>query len=146
VSPDGRSLLFCKQPSPAQGDIWRLPLEEDRTPRPFLVTEAREGQPAFSPDGRWVSYNSFESRTRQVQVRSYPGGKAKYVVAERASDPVWVAAGLFYLEDFGREARLMRVPVDTRGVSASGRHKPSCSSPTRGSSPGSPTTSPSEVT
>jgi Tol biopolymer transport system component len=114
VAPDGRSLLFCRQPSPGQGDIWRLPLEGDRTPQPFLVTEAREGQPAFSPDGRWAAYNSFESRTRQVQVRSYPGGRAKYVVAERASDPVWVAAGLFYLEDFGPEARLMRVPVDTR--------------------------------
>jgi hypothetical protein len=42
-----------------------------------LNTPAREAQGAFSPDGRWVVYQSNESGRDQIYVRAFvpPGGK-----------------------------------------------------------------------
>ena len=48
-----------------------LPLEGDKKPVPFLVTEFNEGQARFSPDGHWVAYTSDESGHYEVYVRSF---------------------------------------------------------------------------
>jgi eukaryotic-like serine/threonine-protein kinase len=52
----------------------------DRTPSVFLKTPAREGYGAFSPDGRWVAYESNESGRNEIYIRPFvpptPTGKA----------------------------------------------------------------------
>jgi hypothetical protein len=50
---------------------WMLPLEGERKPVPFLVTEFVEVQARFSPDGRWVAYSSNESGSFEVYLRSF---------------------------------------------------------------------------
>jgi serine/threonine-protein kinase len=40
----------------------------------FLQTPAFETYPAFSPDGKWISYASNESGTWEVYVRQFPDG------------------------------------------------------------------------
>ena len=48
--------LAFEEDHPETGsDIWVFSLE-DRTAEPLLNTDADEGWPMFSPDGRWVSY------------------------------------------------------------------------------------------
>ena len=79
-SPDGRFLMYYV-PDPKTGtDLWVLPLDT-RVPFVFLKTEANELWGQFSPDGRWVAYQSNEtgqirdlraavSRARRARFRS----------------------------------------------------------------------------
>ena len=52
------------------GDIWVLPLEGDRQPRPVVKTSFPEGAAKFSPDGQWLVYSSMESGKSEVYVQS----------------------------------------------------------------------------
>ena len=61
------------------------------TPEPFFHSPFDETRPAFSPDGRWVTYVSDKSGT--VYVRSFgtssgPGGKSQ-VSTGGGGQPMW---------------------------------------------------------
>ena len=63
-SPDGRVLAFYDLGDSATNagiDIWVLPMNGDRQPRPVLTTPFYEGGADFSPDGQWLAYDSNES-------------------------------------------------------------------------------------
>jgi len=55
-SPDNRLLTFSQVSSETGADIWLLPLEGERKPRPFRQTTFNEYRGMFSPDGRWLAY------------------------------------------------------------------------------------------
>jgi Tol biopolymer transport system component len=70
-SPDGRFLLYYV-PDPKTGtDLWVLP-EETRKPFVFLKTDANELWGQFSPDGRWIAYQSNETGRYEIYVRAFP--------------------------------------------------------------------------
>jgi Tol biopolymer transport system component len=80
-SPDGRRLAYMESNPETGLDIWTLPLEiadpdhpKAGKPEPFLRTPADELAPRFSPDGRWIAYQSNESRQPEIYVRPYPAG------------------------------------------------------------------------
>ncbi len=54
--------------------------------------------PAFSPDGRWVAYNSDETGQFEIWVRSFPDGEQVHQIStEGGNESVWSASGeLFY--------------------------------------------------
>ena len=60
VSPDGKFLLY------GNGDIMTLPLTGESKPEAYLQTKYTENFAAFSPDGRWVAYDSDESGRREI--------------------------------------------------------------------------------
>jgi eukaryotic-like serine/threonine-protein kinase len=70
-SRDGRLLLYGVLDPKTKWDIWVLPLEGDKRPVPFLVTEFNEGRAHLSPDGHWVAYYSNESGHYEIYVRSF---------------------------------------------------------------------------
>jgi Tol biopolymer transport system component len=71
-SPDGRFLLFFS-PDPKTGtDLWVLPTDS-RIPKLFLATAANEMWAQFSPDGRWIAYQSNETGRFEIYVRPFPG-------------------------------------------------------------------------
>jgi Tol biopolymer transport system component len=82
-TPDGRSLVYASQEAATLRDIWVLPLDGDRKPRPFLVTPYWEQDGTVSPDGRWMAYESGESGRQEVYVQAFPEGGAKYQVTTR---------------------------------------------------------------
>ena len=82
-TPDGRALVFGRQESATRRDIWILPLDGDRKPRPYLVTPYWEDRGAVSPDGRWMVYDSDESGRTEAYVQAFPDGGAKYQVTTR---------------------------------------------------------------
>ncbi len=98
-SPDGQVLAFSEL-SPTNGwDVWVLKLESDRKPRPFLQTPSNESIPMFSPDGRWLAYESDESGREEIYVRPFPGPGSKWQIsADGGTEPVWARSGreLFY--------------------------------------------------
>jgi eukaryotic-like serine/threonine-protein kinase len=120
LSPDGEYLLFDhisnKKP---RGSVWILPLkaQSGRSPKPFRLTQNSAGdeRAQFSPDGRWILYESEESGRSEVYVAPSPvgggaaGGKRQISTAGGASAR-WRKDGkeIFYLQN----RRLVSVPAE----------------------------------
>ena len=69
-----------------------------------------EGAAAFSPDARWLAFESDESGRTEVFVRALPDGRRVPVSTDGGSHPVWSADGRFILFQAG--ARVMRAAFD----------------------------------
>ena len=110
-SLDGRFILYQQLSPDTQWDLWVLPLFGDRQPIPFLQTKFNEQRGVFSPDARWIAYESDDSGSFQVCVRSFPpsGGKSQ-ISSEGGRWPRLRRDGkeLFYLAANGK---LMAVEV-----------------------------------
>ncbi len=97
-SPDGSVLAFSESTPTDDDDLWTLPMNGDRTPRPFLQTHFAEWGAAFSPDGHWIAYTSDESGRSEVYLRPYPGPGGKWQIStEGGEEARWSRGGeLFY--------------------------------------------------
>ena len=99
-SSDGRFLLF-EYTEPQTGfDLWVLPLSGDKKPFPFLKTpfEDREGQ--FSPDGKWIAYQSNESGRFEIYAQPFPGPGRKFQISTNGGEQMrWNKNGkeIFYV-------------------------------------------------
>ena len=110
-SRDGRFLLFNSRDPKAGVDIWALPLDGKGQPFPVVRTTFDEQLAQFSPDGRWIAYQSNESGRPDVYVQPFPGpGTRSLVSTSGGSHARWRRDGreLFYLATNGR---LMAVPI-----------------------------------
>jgi len=98
-SPDGRFVAFTQQETAARRNAhyntWILPLDGDRKPWIWVAEGLQISQPAFSPDGRWVAYQSLESQQWEVWVRPFPGPGEKLRVSGKDGGyaPVWSPDG-----------------------------------------------------
>ena len=89
-SRDGQSIVFWFNDPRASSDLWRLPLQGDRKPVPFLQTPAGELHAQFSPDGRWLTYVSTESGRPELYVQSFSSAGTKYQLStDGAQFPRW---------------------------------------------------------
>ena len=111
-SKDGRFLLLTDQSQKTGSDLWVFPnplpgpgrASPESKATPFLVTQFSEQLAQFSPDGRWVAYQSNESSAADVFVRPFSpdgngGAGAKWLVSKGSGIyPRWRADGkqLFY--------------------------------------------------
>jgi eukaryotic-like serine/threonine-protein kinase len=84
-SRDGRYVLFISLGSTTAEDIWALPLDGDRTPFPILQGLAVETNPALSPDGRWLAFETAQSGRPEVVVTPFPSSQKPV----DASAPRW---------------------------------------------------------
>jgi eukaryotic-like serine/threonine-protein kinase len=126
-SEDGQHLLyFTVDPGPGV-DLWVLPMIGTRKPFPFLQSSFQKVWGQFSPDGRWVAYESNESGQFEIYVRRFvvPGDAADSMAAQAGQwqvsttggiHPTWRADGkeLFYIDPAGM---MMAAPI-TETVSA----------------------------
>lgn len=83
-----------------QFDISVLDVAGEGTVRPFVQTPAMEGQARFSPDQRWIAYQSDESGHMEIYVRHFPDGGQRTVISSGGgTQPQWDRRGreLFYL-------------------------------------------------
>jgi Tol biopolymer transport system component len=89
-SPDGKLILYWSRQN--NGDLMVLPLFGDRKPFAFLSTPFDERQGVFSPDGRWVAYQSNESGRFEIYVRTFPGTGGQWQVSTGGGNsPRWRA-------------------------------------------------------
>jgi len=113
-SPDGQVLAFHEINPTTQRDIWVLRMGDPspgsgqalsagsaqvRQPQPFLRTPFNEADPRFSPDGRWLAYESDQSGRQEIYVQPFPGPGGKWQIStDGGSEPVWNRNGreLFY--------------------------------------------------
>ena len=93
-SPDGKIIAYERLGSSGQYEIWMLPLDGDRKPYPYLVSQFHVSQPAFSKDGNWLAYTSNESGRSEVYVQRFPGpGEKIQVSTDGGNHPVWSRDG-----------------------------------------------------
>ena len=123
-SPDGQALAFTEFHPTTNRDLWILPLEGERKPRPILQTPFDEGAASVSPDGRWVAYASNDSVRYEIYVQPFPGpggpasadsgpqGERWQISSEGGAEPIWSPNGreLFYRN----EEKMMAVEVKTQ--------------------------------
>ena len=89
-SRDGKFMAFAEMHPSRKGDIWLMPLDGDRKPRPLLTTNADEREAKFSPDSRWLAYASNETGQDQIYIRSVGevGGR-KQLSSDGGTAPIW---------------------------------------------------------
>ncbi len=95
----GRFLAF-QEGSQNVADLMILPMEGDGVsgwkpgkPYAFLNTPAAEVAPSFSPDGRWLAYQSNESGRFEVHVRPFPKREGSWRVSNGGGQgPIWSRA------------------------------------------------------
>ena len=108
-SRDGTALVFG-----LRGDLYMLPLEGDRTPRPLWESPFRERAADLSPDGHWLAYESNQSGQYEVWVRPFPNvGDGEWPISSGFGRwPLWDPSGgdeLFFVGPQG----MMTVSVET---------------------------------
>jgi eukaryotic-like serine/threonine-protein kinase len=115
-SRDGRYVLLSVNGKPGtKWDLWILPMFGDKKPFPFLETEYSEWAGAFSPDTRWIAYQSDESGRYEIYVRPFQGTEGKWQVSTAGGlGPYWREDGKeLYYESADR--KFMAVDIKTTG-------------------------------
>jgi Tol biopolymer transport system component/predicted Ser/Thr protein kinase len=117
-SPDGRYLMYQTGVENSGGaKLWALPLVGDRKPIPYTTWPGTHTNAQFSPDGRWVAYESNETGRYEIYVAPFPATGAKWVVStDGGLVPRWRGDGkeIFYLSPNG--AQMMSAQVSGKGA------------------------------
>jgi Tol biopolymer transport system component len=111
---DGRHLLYSVR-GPKGGDLYVFSVDGEPKPVPFLATDYDERRGQFSPDGRWVAYDSNESGRDEIYVRGFPGAVGKSLVSVAGgTQPRWRRDGreIYYVAP---DNKLMAVEVKPCG-------------------------------
>ena len=88
------------------GDLWVLPMTgNDRKPIPIVNTPFEELNGQFSPDGRWVAYETNESGRFEIVVQPFPAPTGKWQVSTAGGiQPRWRNDGkeLYFISPDGK--------------------------------------------
>ncbi len=79
-SADGRWLLYTQTGAQGTRELWVWSVAEKKA-SPYLHSESNFQQGVFSPDGRWVAYQSNESGRPEISVRPFPGPGARQQIS-----------------------------------------------------------------
>ncbi|MGE5833618.1 MAG: protein kinase domain-containing protein [Acidobacteriota bacterium] len=101
-TPDGKQLAYFEKVQ-----IWTVALEDQGgqlkagTPEQFIKSTSNDQSPSFSPDGRWLAYQSTQSGKNEVYVRAFPApatssGGQRQVSNNGGVLPHWSRTGLVY--------------------------------------------------
>jgi eukaryotic-like serine/threonine-protein kinase len=113
LSPDGRHLLYARQSARTDYDLWALPLTGERKPFAVVQTPFAEIDARFSPNGRWIAFDSNETGRREIFVQPFPGPGPKVQVSTSGGRfPRWRRDGreLYYI---GQDNVLMSTAIDS---------------------------------
>ena len=112
--PDGRRLAVTDATRSIDIRILDTAQGGKMTPL-FASPSAGESAAAFSPDGRYIAYQTTETGTDEVVVETFPPGGGKWQISTSGGTmPVWARDGKALY--FASGQSLMAADVDTRGV------------------------------
>ena len=99
LSPDGHSVLFVetdalKAENATRSSLW-IVAAEGGAPRQLTKPAKHDTHPRWSPDGRWIAFESDRGGGHQIWVLPAAGGESFKLttVSTEASQPVWSADG-----------------------------------------------------
>jgi Tol biopolymer transport system component len=111
-SSDG-AVIFSDGGEGTGQDLWTLRLSREPRKEEFLKTSFNELNGEFSPDGRWVAYESNVSGRKEVYVRPFPRREGlSRISLDGGRAPRWRGDGkeLFFLT---LDGTMMAVGIDT---------------------------------
>src|SRR5262249_47192044 len=91
-----------------------------RKPIPILQTPFIENKGQFSPDGKWIAYDSNASGAFEVYIRAFPSSAGAWQISNRGGgNPRWRADGkeLFYMS---LDSKMMAATIRTTDVGVRG--------------------------
>jgi Tol biopolymer transport system component len=110
-SSDGRFLLFRSLDRETNWDIWALPMSGERKAFAVVRSKFEERDGRFSPDGKWIAYQSNDTGRFEIYVQSFQGSaERRRISPDGGVQPCWSRDGreLFYI---ALDEQLMTVPV-----------------------------------
>ncbi len=114
-SSDGQYILYRVQTA-GGADLRALPVTGDNKPLDVTHTPFSEGAARFSPNGRWVAYESNETGRNEIWVQPFPeAGPRSQLSVGGGTGPRWRRNGreLYYVAS---DQRLMVISVTTDGA------------------------------
>jgi Tol biopolymer transport system component len=111
VTADGKLLVFGNDLQTTRPSIWLLPLRSEAEPHPWLQTPFALRSPRFSPDGRWIAYESDESGESEIYLARAEGDGEKSRISPAGGRlPRWRRDGreMYYV---GPDDSVMAVPI-----------------------------------
>jgi eukaryotic-like serine/threonine-protein kinase len=111
---DGKYLAFTENHPDTRRDIWILPIAPGAKPYSIVTTPFEDSQPAFSPDGKWIAYQSNESGEDEVYARAFQQPSGRFQISTGGGTaPRWATNGeLYYLH----KGTITAVSVTTTGA------------------------------
>jgi eukaryotic-like serine/threonine-protein kinase len=93
----------------------------EKKPYPLIAaSHSQQWDAAFSPDGKWVAYVSYESGDPEIYLVPFPDARVKIQVStDRGSQPRWSRDGrqLFYIgKDHAVMVATLRFAADGKEV------------------------------
>ena len=118
LSPDGSSLLYMKLlTGSGQPLLWIHPLAPGKKDYAFPLSKLESGEGQFSPDGRWLAYESEESGRPEIYAVPFPSLSSRWQISTGGgAQPRWRGDGkeIYYIAP---DANLMSVPIEVSGNS-----------------------------
>jgi serine/threonine-protein kinase len=111
-SGDGKELVFVERNFDTGYDIWAVPIDGSKAPRPLLQTPTNENNPDVSKDGRWIAYQSNESGQYEIYVQPFPGLSGKWQVSKSGGNQAcWSRDGKWLY--FRHGVQMLRASITT---------------------------------
>ena len=97
VSPDGAWAVFAateitdSHTNKSVSRLWLVPTDGSAPARQLTNSAAKDNNPKWSPDGRWIAFESTRSGTSQLWLINPCGGEAKQLtkISTDASNAIW---------------------------------------------------------
>ena len=103
VSPDGSWVAYAVteiidshlNKSQSQSQLWLVPADGSQSPRQLTNGTAKDTNPQWSPDGRWILFESTRSGSSQLWVINPAGGEARQIsrISTDAATAMWSPDG-----------------------------------------------------
>jgi Tol biopolymer transport system component/tRNA A-37 threonylcarbamoyl transferase component Bud32 len=115
VTPDGTAMVCFIQRPQSGIDLRILPLATGAEMRDLITAPGNQIGPSFSPDGRWLAYQTDESGRDEAVVVRFPSLEGRWQVSAQGGDsPAWLPDGRGILYETP-DHHIARVDVDGRG-------------------------------
>jgi serine/threonine-protein kinase len=94
IAPDGHNIAFSRQTLTSGFDILAGDISKPGVLDTILSTRFHEYLASFSPDGKWIAYQSDASGRYEVYVRRFAKESEKWQVSTSGGNfPVWMQSG-----------------------------------------------------
>jgi Tol biopolymer transport system component len=102
-SPDGQHILFIRD-----GDLWDLSLA-DKKETVVATGTGNDRRGRFSRDGKWIAYESDESKRFEVYVQNFPYRGNRWQVSANGGGSAWWSSNGRELFFYAADGKLMTV-------------------------------------